>query len=293
MRKPDRLIRTALAFVMVISLAGVTGLLGSLVPGTIQTALADGTVPNPKPLPIEKQPLPFSELAPTPTMAFEELVGDNGVYADETQIPPVPAADTYMLIIDEYHQFGTVYKKDESGAYTVPVRYLVVSSGARKTPSPKGTFDMGDDYVRFGLFVSHGVFGQYWRQITRNIYCHSQIYSARNAQSYTSSYNDLGKRASHGCVRMLVPDARWVYYNLGPGTVCEIVRGDKDDAASAAIKAQLVFPDRPGQRPQLQPGNIPVTEAWPGWQGNAYAQYAALMASLGLLDEASDSEGEA
>lgn len=237
-------------------------------------------VPAPEPLPIEKQSLPFSELAPTTTMSFEELVGDNGVYEDETQIPPVPAADAYKLVINEYHQFAAVYKKDDAGAFTVPVRYMVVSSGARKTPSPKGTFAMGDGYVRFGQFVEFKVFGQYWRQVVRNIYTHSLIYDSRNARSYTSSYNELGRRASHGCIRMLVPDARWIYYNLGPGTECEIVRGDKNDAEAAAIKEQLVRAERPKKRPALKPGEIPVTEAWPGWQGNAYAEYAAYIESL-------------
>jgi lipoprotein-anchoring transpeptidase ErfK/SrfK len=246
---------------------------------------AGETVPDPDPLPIVKQELPFSELAPTTTMSFAELVGDNGVYQDETEIPPVPAADTYKLVINEYHQFAAVYKKDAGGAFTVPVRYLIVSSGAHKTPSPKGTFKMREDYVRFGQFVEFKVYGQYWRQIVRSIYCHSLIYSRRHANSYTSSYSDLGKRASHGCIRMMVPDARWIYYNLGPGTVCEIVKGDKNDEAAAAIKAQLVFPKRPSSRPGLKPGNIPVTEAWPGWQGDAYTAYAASLDTSEAFDE--------
>ena len=125
-----------------------------------------------------------------------------------------------------------------------------------------------------------GVYGQYWRQITGAIYTHSLLYLHRNANSYTNSYSRLGRRASHGCVRMMVPDARWVYYNLAPGAVCEIIRGDKNDEPSAAIKAQLVFPAKPGSRPGLKPGGIPVTEAWPGWQGNAEAAYQAYLASL-------------
>jgi hypothetical protein len=84
---------------------------------------------------------------------------------------------------------------------------------------------------------------------------------------------------------MMVPDARWIYYNLAPGTVCEIIRGDKNDKMAAAIKAQLVFPEKPGSRPGLQPGAIPVTEAWPGWQGNAQASYQAYLASLEAVEE--------
>lgn len=251
-------------------------------------------VPEPEPLAIEKQALSFDMLAPTTTMTFEELVGDNDVY-DEDDLPPFPSADTYKLIINVYHQFATVYKKDDNGEYTVPVRYIIVSSGAHKTPTPQGTFVMGDSSVRFGKFVTYGVFGQYWRQITRNIFCHSLIYESRNARSYTSSYNELGKRVSHGCVRMLVPDARWIYYNLGPGTVCEIIRGDKNDEEAAAIKAQLIRPEKPSKRPALKAGEIPVTEAWPGWQGDAYDQYTAYLASQAepLADSPSDADAQA
>ena len=181
------------------------------------------------------------------------------------------------------------------GEYTAPVRYIIISFGARETPTPQGTFEMGDSSVRFGKFVTYGVFGQYWRQITRSIFCHSLIYESKNARSYTNSYNELGKRVSHGCVRMLVPDARWIYYNLGPGTVCEIIRGDKDDEEAAAIKAQLVFPKKPSKRPTLKAGEIPVTEAWPGWQGDAYDQYTAYLASQAepLTDSPSDADAQA
>lgn len=236
------------------------------------------SVPDPAPLSIEKQPLPFAELAPTTIMSFSELVGDNGVYEDETEIPPLPSPDTYKLVVNEYWQFATVFTRDANGEYTVPIRYMIVTTGADDTPTPGGTFHMDDNYVRFGLF-SVGVYGQYWRQITGSIYTHSLLYLHRNANSYTSSYSHLGRRGSHGCVRMTVPDARWVYYNIAPGSVCEIVRGDRHDEAAKAIKKQLVFPRRPGSRPGLKAGRIPVTEAWPGWQGNAYAAYQKYLAS--------------
>lgn len=249
-------------------------------------------VPEPAPLAIEKQPLSFAQIAPTTTMAFEELVGDNNVY-DEDDLPPFPAADAHKLVINVYHQFATVYKKDANGEFTVPVRYIIVSSGARRTPTPTGTFEMGSSSVRFGKFVSYGVYGQYWRQITRAFFCHSLIYSSKNARSYTDSYRQLGKRVSHGCVRMLVPDARWIYYNLGPGTVCEIIPGDKDDAQAAAIKAQLLFPEKPSSRPDLKAGEYTVTEAWPGWQGDAYEQYTAYIASQQPSGADATDEGEA
>jgi hypothetical protein len=281
-RNALRAVARIILFVFLISVSFISGIPAALAEGGEQPT----PVAAPEPLPIVKQALPFSELAPATTMSFAELVGDNGIYTDEDlgDIPAPPPADTYKMVVNEYHQFATVYKKDESGAYTVPVRYIVVSSGSGSHPTVKGAFEMGDKYVRFAKFMSYGVYGQYWRQITRSFFCHSLIYSSRNANSYTTSYNKMGTRASHGCVRMLVPDARWVYYNIGPGTVCEIIKGDKNDEAAAAIKAQLVFPEAPNSRPGLKPGEIPVTEAWPGWQGNAYAAYLVAVGGVTVND---------
>lgn len=54
----------------------------------------------------------FAELAPTTTMEFAELVGDNGIY----EIPEkFPEKGTYKVVVDIYHQVVLVYSRDESG----------------------------------------------------------------------------------------------------------------------------------------------------------------------------------
>ncbi len=201
----------------------------------------------------------IKRLAPTTSMTFEELVGDNGVY-ESPEAYPIPG--TFRIIIDVYHQVVLVYKRDKRGAYTVPVRFMVCSTGAKETPTPRGTFASGSHKVRFGLFVNDGVYGQYWTQITKKIYFHSLLYTKKDANSYTSSYSKLGQRASHGCVRLLVPDARWIYYHIAPGTEVEIRRGSKEDIETAFIKENLTRPKSPKNRPKLIPGNIPDTDNW-------------------------------
>ncbi len=202
----------------------------------------------------------FADLAPTTRMSFEELVGDNGVYDAVTRWPD---PSTYRVIVDLFHQVVLVYERDAAGAYTVPVRYMVCSSGKRSTPTPRGAFEIGTHRVRFGKFVHDGVFGQYWTQITGKIYFHSLLYSQRSAKTYTrSSYKSLGTAVSHGCVRLLVPDARWLYYHIAPGTQVEIRKGSADDAATAAIKAQLTRAALPESRPNLKAGEIPNTDNW-------------------------------
>ena len=43
------------------------------------------------------------------------------------------------------------------------------------------------------------------------------------------SYKKLGKRASHGCIRLSVWDAKWIYDNIGAGTVVSIVEHMEPD----------------------------------------------------------------
>lgn len=217
-----------------------------------------------KPSPPEDEEEDFAKLAPTTVMSFEELVGDNGDYKPVKDYPP---AGTYKLVVNIYYQFITAYKKDADGHYSIPVRYMICSSGSPKKPTPTGKFKLGKERHRFSKFVTYNVYGQYWTQITRNIYFHSLLYTEKDASTYTnSSYQNLGKRVSHGCVRMLVPDARWIYYNAAPGTVVEIIRGKKDEKL-AEIKKKLTRAKLPSKRPDLKKGKIPVTEAWPGYKG--------------------------
>ena len=53
------------------------------------------------------------------------------------------------------------------------------------------------------------------------------------------SYNMLGQRASHGCIRLLVSDAKWIYDNVGKGTVVTI----RDDLPTdPELKASVAKP---------------------------------------------------
>ena len=95
------------------------------------------------------------------------------------------------------------------------------------------------------------------------MYFHSILYSKRDASSYTGSFNNLGKRASHGCIRLTVPDARWIWYNAAPGTTVIVRDGSSSDTTTAAIKKMLTLDKMPDKRPDSLTGdNIPYTDNW-------------------------------
>lgn len=67
---------------------------------------------------------------------------------------------------------------------------------------------------------------------------------------------------SHGCIRLTVPDARWMWYHIAPGTTCIIRDGSLEDQETAAIRAQLVLAQPPEEQLALEPGEIPYTDNW-------------------------------
>ncbi|MCR5521111.1 MAG: L,D-transpeptidase [Lachnospiraceae bacterium] len=204
----------------------------------------------------------WDDLAPTTHMSFEELVGDNGIY----EYPEAFATpDTYKIIVDLKYQVVMVYAKDKDGEYTVPVRYMLCSSGADKTQSPVGAFEMKDYRVRFSRFVNTENFGQYWSLITGRIYFHSILYDSKNASDYiTSTWNNLGKNVSHGCIRLSVPDARFIYYNMAPGTIVQIRKGSSSDTETKEIRDRLLEgkAKAPSKRIEIKAGDIPCTDNW-------------------------------
>ena len=202
----------------------------------------------------------FDDLAPTTHMSFEELVGDSG----ERGYPKaVPYPDTYKIIVDLYWRVVMVYTKDSSGNYTIPVRYMLCTVGKSSTPTRQGTFKMKSTKVRFGHFNVGGN-AQYWSLITSATYFHSILYDELdNANSWTrTSWQNLGNAVSHGCVRLPVPDARWIYYNIAPGTEVTIRAGSSKDTETKAIREQLKLAPAPETRPTLKKGKIPWTDNW-------------------------------
>lgn len=199
--------------------------------------------PNPEPTPTsepEARPEPYTmawldRYAPASVVSFEEQVGDNGVYEDEVDRPP---AGTYKLVVDYHNQCVYAFSQNEYGYFTELERVMICTTGGNGNWTPEGTYDMGDDYARFGFFVNFNCYAQYWTQMSGSFYFHSLLYTSRNGSSYTmSSYNNLGRPGSHGCIRLLVPDARWIYENCAPGTTCVVTTEfPKDEALKNALR---------------------------------------------------------
>ena len=124
----------------------------------------------------------------------------------------------YYIKINYTANCVTIYKKDDSGEYTIPVKAMVCSSGVATPRS--GVYKIGPRYRWRALFG--GVYGQYSVKITGNILFHSVPYLNQSTDSLEYwEYDKLGTSASAGCIRLSVADAIWIYNNCGNGTYAE------------------------------------------------------------------------
>ncbi|MBQ0083962.1 MAG: L,D-transpeptidase [Clostridiales bacterium] len=131
----------------------------------------------------------------------------------------------YYLSVNRKQNTVTVYKKDNNGKYTVPVKAMVCSCG-KNGATPKGTYTTQNKYDWRALVG--GVYGQYATRITGQILFHSVPYFKRDKSTLEyEEYNKLGTAASLGCVRLSVIDAKWIYDNCAIGTTVNIYDGDE------------------------------------------------------------------
>lgn len=179
-------------------------------------------------------------LFPIPAFAHDELKNTD--------------PDKYYILLDTKNQVVTVFERDGAGQYTRIVRRFLCSSGKTEpedpldpedigTPTPRGKWKIGGR-ERFGKFANFsGEYARYWTQIVGSVYFHSLLFGARNINAMKSNpFHRIGHNVSHGCVRLYVEDAKWLYYYACPGTVIFVSNTEPyNPKLTRALKSELSF----------------------------------------------------
>ncbi|MBR7081229.1 MAG: L,D-transpeptidase family protein [Oscillospiraceae bacterium] len=160
-------------------------------------------------------------------------------------LPSASAADSpYYIKVNREACTVTVYGKDDSGNYSVPVRAMICSVGREGHRTPLGTYKTTSNRKEWCYMVD-GSYGQYSVQFNGNILFHSVCYRrADPATLMTYEYNDLGGPASLGCVRLQVEDAKWVYDNCPAGTKVTVYEdSDPGPLGKPAKRVDYITPE--------------------------------------------------
>ena len=129
------------------------------------------------------------------------------------------ALKPYVLKVSVSDQRVYAYGLDSNNEYTVLVRTMKCSTGKSGTPTPTGTFENSTGPgARWHYFTKFDCWAQYAYYIQGDIMFHSVLYGSKEGRVTQSSVNNLGRRASHGCVRLSVEDAKWIWTNCPRNT---------------------------------------------------------------------------
>ena len=206
------------------------------VPQEAENTPEPATTPEntPAPPPEQEAPPQTPEPAVNPAtfstrMSYKELVADDG---GREELKELPKDDSYTIEVDLTNCIVTVFAKDGS-----TVLQALCTVGKEETPTPAGEFKMGKQRERFGLFEKYDCYAQYWSQIDGEIFFHSVLYNEPDGDTLIKgTYKNLGRATSHGCVRLTVPDAKWIYENVGVGSRVIVREKEKDKALKDSLK---------------------------------------------------------
>lgn len=196
----------------------------------------------------------------------ELLFSADAVPASATPRPsPTPAPAQYTLMVDVTNQITRAYTYDENGEYTVLVREMICSTGTSSNPTPLGTTIMPKKRARWGYFPTWDSHAQYLTRIDSANAFHSVLYSAPDESTLSvKSFEALGTPASHGCVRLLVSDAKWIYDNCEEGTIITVYEGEYDPEYTMTLKRTLNSSTlRENPLPEPTPTPVYSRENWP------------------------------
>ena len=144
------------------------------------------------------------------------LEGDAGEQVTESETSNnLTATLPYRIMVNRLANCVNIYMLDESNQYTVPYKAMICSTGGEKTPM--GTFKISSKYEFKTLFYMS--YGQYCSRIYGSILFHSSGNNSLNKNDLNAAdFNQLGEGVSHGCIRLTVEDAKWIFDNCPSGT---------------------------------------------------------------------------
>lgn len=145
------------------------------------------------------------------------------------------AAPAYYITVDLTNQIVTVYDNGNTSESGI-VRQMICTTGKPATPTPVGTYTLpaksrASERTEWYYFPEYNCYAKWATRIIGGILFHSVLYTAAKAGPTRASNNALGSKASHGCVRLRVNDAKWIAQNCPAGTKVKIYNSGKTNSS--------------------------------------------------------------
>ena len=134
----------------------------------------------------------------------------------------VSKAYPFRVEVDIDSQRVYVYQLRENGEYE-QVQTFICSTGVGEA-TPRGIYLDGFPVSTWHHFEKFDCWARYTFEIEGDIMFHSVLYSEKDTDTlrYGSVYA-LGSKASHGCIRLKVSDAKWLFENCKRGSLVIVI----------------------------------------------------------------------
>ena len=137
---------------------------------------------------------------------FKVCKDANGTLYEDAQ-SLLGTRNTYVLRVNKATNVVTVIVANGEGTFNIAYKRFVCSTGK---DTPPGTYYTPAKY-RWKLLMGPS-YGQYSTRIVGGILFHSVPYNKQNPYTLSAkAFNQLGTTCSHGCVRLMCKDAKWIY----------------------------------------------------------------------------------
>ena len=149
--------------------------------------------------------------------ATQELLFSAEALAAEEYVFP------YKIGVDLSEQRVHIYEWNGEN-YDNEIKQFKCSSGMSGYDTPIGTYQSGGK-VTSGMwyyFSDYNCYAKYAYRIVGGILFHSVLYNGRKQGPTRSSVSALGRKASHGCIRLSEENAEWIFNNCPEGTTIVI-----------------------------------------------------------------------
>ena len=135
----------------------------------------------------------------------------NWVSNQENQEDSIDFSDSknFSIDVDLTKQLVAIYYKGDI------LKQMICSGGTAKDPTPIGTFTTNQKiYYSWVSKFNEGAY--YWVRFNGPYLFHSVPFD-KNGNMIAEENDKLGTPASHGCIRLKLEEARWLYENLPLG----------------------------------------------------------------------------
>ena len=100
----------------------------------------------------------------------------------------------------------------------IKLREFTVSTGKKSTPTPRGEYKISNKIIK-AWSKDYGLWMPYWLGLSGGIGIHElPIWPS----GYREGENHLGTPVSHGCIRLGLKDAAYIYDRVAPGVVVKV-----------------------------------------------------------------------